>query len=668
MRSVRILSWLLLFAAAGCRDARVLGANGELRVQPERLDFPTAWVGHRVTAAVILQNAGRRSIEVQLVTDAPFDVTVLVAVPGGETVSVDVGVLGRAAGSLDGVLVASAEGKQLAIPLHAEVQVPAVCAASACHVAAFDVVTGTCVEVIADDGASCGGDDACLVDGACRAGQCIGRALDCDDGNACTTDSCVPQVGCRHVEAACAPATDPCRVSFCDAVAGCSTAPALDGIACGPNDCSNAKVCIAGACVSRPSPDGSQCAQPTSCRGAGTCVNQVCEKPAPRLLQPAWSHTVGPEHDFVFGGHVDNDGNIYAVESYVVSDSGEVDVLVTELVSFSPFSVERFRVRIATDCTSCRYSMEFALDTAGRRAFMLVRGQLVARSLDDGALLWSVSPSLGLPAYEPRADGGGAFSVMSVLLVGDTGVGVPIMEGLSDHHAYVRVFDRATGNFLWEIHRKGHLYGTGVSGDGELWTSAANCWAPSGDLARVGQGGVTRRSRFIEWMPQVYGEAFALGGANGGAAHVDGTMVLRDLSPALGNARTWAAPLVVGERAVFFDRIRHVMSSVDLSTGVGAPVAATEGITDAQLLRDGGIAWVGATVVGGYIRAVDGAGAELFSCPVSFAPEGAMAIVGGRLVARSGTALVVYETPGLDAEPNGWSADRGSPERSRRAR
>ncbi len=668
MRSFRILSWLLLLAAAGCRDARVLGADGELRVQPERLDFPPAWVGHRVTAAVTLQNAGRRSIDVQLVAAAPFDVASPVRVAGGEAVSVEIGLLVDAAGVFDGVLVASAEGAQLELPLHAEVNALPACDAAACRVATFDVANGACVEVVAKDGAACGGDDACLLDGACRAGVCVGRALDCDDGDACTTDTCSPRAGCRHVAAACAPSTDPCRVSVCDALTGCGTAPALDGLACGPNDCSTAQVCISGACVSRPAPDGSQCAAATSCRGAGLCNDRVCERPVATALTPAWSFTPDAGHDFVFGGHVDNDGNAYAVETYLERDTGEVDTLVSELVSFSPTGVERFRVRIATDCTSCRYALELALDTEGRRAFMLVRGALVARSLDDGRLLWSAVPSLGLPAFEPRADGGGAFSSLSLMLVGDGGVGVPILEGLNDHHAYVRVFDRATGGLLWQAHHKGHLYGTGVSGDGEVWTSSANCWAPSGDLSRVSPGGALRRTRFIEWMPHVYGETFALGSTSRGAAYVDGAMMLRDLSPSLGAARTWAAPLVVGSRAVFFDRSTHVMSTVDLSTDTSATVGGTAHITDAQLLRDGGLGWVGGGVSGGYIRAVDSSGAELFSCPTAAPAEGSIAIVRGRLYARSDTSLVVYETPGLEAEPRGWSADRGSPERSRRAR
>lgn len=70
MRALSFLSLVVVVSLGACRDRAVLGANGELRAQPERIDFPSAWVGHRATAVVTLENAGRRSIEVALTTSA----------------------------------------------------------------------------------------------------------------------------------------------------------------------------------------------------------------------------------------------------------------------------------------------------------------------------------------------------------------------------------------------------------------------------------------------------------------------------------------------------------------------------------------------------------------------------------------------------------------------
>jgi hypothetical protein len=45
-----------------------------------------------------------------------------------------------------------------------------------------------------DDGDACDGAESCAADGTCSAGE----APDCDDGNACTVDSCDPVAGCLH--------------------------------------------------------------------------------------------------------------------------------------------------------------------------------------------------------------------------------------------------------------------------------------------------------------------------------------------------------------------------------------------------------------------------------------------------------------------------------------
>ncbi|MCA9515683.1 MAG: hypothetical protein KC635_12125, partial [Myxococcales bacterium] len=64
-----------------------------------------------------------------------------------------------------------------------------------------------------DDGAPCGGDDACTLPGTCSGGVCQVSDLPCDDGNPCTDDVCDPVAGCTSTaSAADAPCDDgdPC--------------------------------------------------------------------------------------------------------------------------------------------------------------------------------------------------------------------------------------------------------------------------------------------------------------------------------------------------------------------------------------------------------------------------------------------------------------------------
>lgn len=66
------------------------------------------------------------------------------------------------------------------------------CASGRC-----DLATGLCQGENAADGTACGG-DACTSKATCKAGKCGGVPLPCSDGNSCTADSCDPQKGCDH--------------------------------------------------------------------------------------------------------------------------------------------------------------------------------------------------------------------------------------------------------------------------------------------------------------------------------------------------------------------------------------------------------------------------------------------------------------------------------------
>lgn len=91
--------------------------------------------------------------------------------------------------------------------------------------------TDTCVErscvhtpdsTLCDDGVACTG-DACDPVAGCTATP---DSSQCDDGVACTADACVPLVGCRAT-----PAHDECALgSYCDPLGGCTAAPTFTTI------------------------------------------------------------------------------------------------------------------------------------------------------------------------------------------------------------------------------------------------------------------------------------------------------------------------------------------------------------------------------------------------------------------------------------------------------
>lgn len=96
--------------------------------------------------------------------------------------------------------------------------------------------------------------DKCHQNSTCLAGKCeAGVEIDCDDNNVCTTDSCDPLTGCKHVN--------------------------INGGDCSDdNKCTTADTCSAGACVGTPA----VCAPVDDCHLAGTCDAETGDCTAPR--------------------------------------------------------------------------------------------------------------------------------------------------------------------------------------------------------------------------------------------------------------------------------------------------------------------------------------------------------------------------------------------------
>ncbi len=126
---------------------------------------------------------------------------------------------------------------------------PKVClSGDPCIDAKCDPLKGNCKLKNKPLGATCDDNSVCTTADGCKDGSCIGKVIGCDDGNACTIDSCKADKGCVHDK---------------------GQSPCEDGSACTVGD-----LCTKGACVAgkpKPCEDGNPCTA-TNCDGAtGKC-------------------------------------------------------------------------------------------------------------------------------------------------------------------------------------------------------------------------------------------------------------------------------------------------------------------------------------------------------------------------------------------------------------
>ncbi len=249
---------MVVMALASCRgcSSRVTQLTpAELHVEPAELEFPHTYVGHPARRALTVSNRGQQPGQVAWLIAEPFSIDRLeFTVGGGESLELTVEFAPTAPGPFTGRLTSQG----LEVSLHGTgLEVPQ-CVAELCHEASFDVAQASCRSTLTPDETSCS--DACVSNGRCRAGSCVGQARDCSDGDACTLDACGP-TGCTHGPLACPSPTNPCRAATCDALTGCGEEDAVDGTLCGPDVCTqrDVQICVAGACVTRQRPDTGRC-------------------------------------------------------------------------------------------------------------------------------------------------------------------------------------------------------------------------------------------------------------------------------------------------------------------------------------------------------------------------------------------------------------------------
>ncbi|MEZ4221186.1 MAG: hypothetical protein R3B13_09660 [Polyangiaceae bacterium] len=156
-----------------------------------------------------------------------------------------------------------------------------------CTLDECDPTNGQCkyttFDGVCNDGDACNGTESCVVGVGCTPGT----ALTCDDGIACTNDTCLSSIGCSFTpdSSSCQDGSTCNGQEVCSAFLGCQPAPnplqcGDDGIAC------TTEACVEGVgCVS--TPDNSSCACGQTCNpsqgGCGffcnvsTCQGKVYE-------------------------------------------------------------------------------------------------------------------------------------------------------------------------------------------------------------------------------------------------------------------------------------------------------------------------------------------------------------------------------------------------------
>src|SRR5688572_8937008 len=187
-----------LLASACGRTTVSLGGDDEPRLgaRPESLVFDPTELGETSSSSIEVVNRGRTRATIELFTTGPFSSQSTVTVGAQKTIRVPIEFSPRELGPADGELALASDAKTL-----------------------------DTIELAGIGIEPCGG---------------------CDDGNACTTDACVDDVGCSHRDVSCPPAADACRIAHCAPRLGCVEAVTPDGTPCGTNDCGGTNACRSG--------------------------------------------------------------------------------------------------------------------------------------------------------------------------------------------------------------------------------------------------------------------------------------------------------------------------------------------------------------------------------------------------------------------------------------
>ncbi len=139
------------------------------------------------------------------------------------------------------------------------------------------VAQGGCQHVATPkDGTPCDDGDKCTSNDICQEGVCKGGQTDCNDNNSCTADSCETGVGCVHMALDGTPCDDGSACTIQDACAGskCLAGALLD---CNDNEpCTIDSCAKASGCVHVAKADASKCSDANPCTGKDACASGTC--------------------------------------------------------------------------------------------------------------------------------------------------------------------------------------------------------------------------------------------------------------------------------------------------------------------------------------------------------------------------------------------------------
>lgn len=659
-----MLRALLFCLLAACSTGSVRSVDGALE-GPERVTFEPTYVGFSTSVEVELVNHARFTRDVHLSVDPPFSVAPSLRLGPGERLSFPVLVSPLEEGPLTGALVLGVDGESSRVALTGLALAPPVCTSSDCIERHFEPGRG-CVEVPRRDGDACGAADQCLVQAVCRQGECVGAPRSCDDGNACTTDACSPATGCTHAEQACSPPTDPCLTSVCDPRTGCQTVPVLDGVACGPNDCTTARVCLRGACVVREAPEGSICAPATACHPEARCLNGSCSTPPGATPPVAWSRAPTPGRTVVAHA-VARDGTVLFYDGptmrsappvlRAITKAGALRFEVDHAAGF-PNSVQHGIVMTVDDAHGLLFSAVSVRPPGGPGSTSVI----TARDLRTGELRWTHD----LAADIARVDGPQLeLAAQRMLRLGSERVGVLIQEGNSLHTLHVVALEAATGAVAFQVQQPGH--GTaGAAADGTLFFASAPCWTDDTRVTTFDRDGRLVARRALVISPT----AFTTDGALVREADGRHAFMSRDLQSTpvavpmghvlRGGTFVWRRDeltAVTTGNGLFVTR--STGSTFDWSTRVSPSLTDRVSLQGLSERRTAVTVW-GAASEPTQLVVLSANGAELDRCVLR--PGVGVELSGGVLVTRGSAGFEVYATPTLDGAHEGWVGQNGGPQ------
>lgn len=415
---------VVLLALTGCRGPSLTDAPAVVERVPTTLDFGRVTVGDTRARTLVLEGRARGT----LTTTSPFSVDASAFVtPTQRTVVF----APTQPGAFDGTVIITSDAPEVRVELHGEGVTRTSCAVDdPCVDASWSDDAAACESAPRADGSSCSA--PCVVDGRCQAGVCRGLFATCDDGDACTVDACDGSAGCLHSPERCA-SDDPCQAARCDSTRGCVTSALDDGVACGPRDCSVAKICLAGACVERPVPDGEACGLRSVCQAAGVCAGGACQQQPPTALSLAWQHRASGDVDFP--GLTDGAGNLFWFEC------GAPCVLV----SMTPAGARRYAAVTGLSGLASPYREPAPAIVSGEAIIFAANGEVEARRHSDGVLLWhTVLPLRG--SNERRQVSGLAAREPNALFV----AGVFHSSMFGGYEPNLARLDLRTGRLQWE--------------------------------------------------------------------------------------------------------------------------------------------------------------------------------------------------------------------------